>query len=135
MVIEINNMPLPNWIRITSTPRGEVPLDIREEWVGVRMPASEAYSEDRAAGLVTGDRMPERMTYAVPVKAALACLIAEGRISAAKWWHDALPEGYILTGVLFFGVDEAELSESLELGVAIKIDPDKFYKLAPGFPW
>lgn len=135
MAIEINNRDLSNWIRITSIPRGEAPLDIREEWVGVRMPASSPYLETGAAGLITGECMPERMTYAVPVKVALACLIAEGRTFAAKWWHDALPASYILTGVLFFGVDEAELSEGLEPGVAIKIEPDKFYKLAPGFPW
>ena len=135
MAIEINGMELPNWIRITSIPRGEAPQDVREEWVGVRMCASEAYIEHNAAGIVSGMRMPERMTYAVPVKVAIACLIAEGRISAAKWWHDHLKASYILTGVLYFGVDEAELSESLEPGVPIKIDPDKFYKLAPGYPF
>jgi hypothetical protein len=74
------------------------------------------------------------MTYAVPVKVAIAFLIAAGKVNAAKRWHDALTASYVVTGVLLFGVDEAELTDAPEPGMMAEFDLTMFPKLAPGYP-
>jgi len=133
MAIEINDQNFPNMIRITQVPSGDAPLEIREGWVGVQLPASEPYFEDKAFGLTTGKSAPARRVYAVPAKLALLYLIAQGKEDAALWWHDNLSLLSLAEGTLVFGEDEAELSEVLPDGLYAKLSLEKFPRLAPGY--
>jgi hypothetical protein len=125
----------PNMIRITSVPSGEAPLEIREEWVGIQMCASEPLT-DISVGVVTGTAMGPGTAYAVPTRLALLYLIAQGKEDAALWWHDMLPLEAIVTGQLYFGVDEIEISEGFgEEGINLGLDLNKFFRLQPNYPF
>ena len=74
-------------IRITSTPPGFAPLEIREQWVGVEIPlASSADFERNAPGLL---RLGTENLggYRVTGVAAISALESAGKNDAASFWR------------------------------------------------
>jgi hypothetical protein len=94
------------YIRIIAVPPGEAPEDVRQAWVGVRIPLPLFHRRPRAwrsAGVLTGPRtLLARLSalwsgrlgrangYAVSVIEAIAALEA-AHPEAARWWREHAP--------------------------------------------
>ena len=81
-------------IRITSTPAGEVPEDIRRQWIGCQMLARPYRGP--AFGVLTEGRLPAAERYAVVLKDAVFALVrcSNGSIpvlQAAVFWATHFP--------------------------------------------
>ena len=72
-------------IRIISRPDGGAPEGIRDQWIGLVMPAR--ITDSRLADVMTLRRVTDRVGgYAVPWEAAMDAL-GKKDPSARKWWE------------------------------------------------
>lgn len=134
-LIAIDENDYPNMIRIIKTPAGEAPIEVREAWVGIQLPASAPFT-DAARGAVSYELQEPREVFAVPTRLALLYLLGQGKEDAAQWWHDNLPLGALIASKLYFGTDEAEISEGFGTeGLNISLDLRRFYRLDPNYPF
>src|SRR6478752_1667261 len=82
------------WFRLTTTPVGGAPLDIRRRWIGVPLPVRRprpVEGPESYLGLDVTDRRVERpITDGVAVDPvdAVAALRFFGELEAACWWED-----------------------------------------------
>jgi hypothetical protein len=79
-------------IRITSTPPGEAPPNIREAWVGLKLPLAPKTEQGEkltAMGVLSG-KQGCTIGYAVEGRAALERLAARSP-EAAAWWRENVP--------------------------------------------
>jgi hypothetical protein len=75
-------------IKVIKTPDGQAPGDIREDWVGLILPA---IIRDRItiAGVLTPDiPLGKRDVFVVLVSDAISALTAAGKTRSAQWWAD-----------------------------------------------
>ncbi|OGH15906.1 MAG: hypothetical protein A3C30_03700 [Candidatus Levybacteria bacterium RIFCSPHIGHO2_02_FULL_40_18] len=92
-------------IRITKTPEGPAPEDVRNAWVGLEFSAYKMPPRINEVDFVSGRPIQNRGGYLVPTKEALDALEQSSPV-AAGWFRLALPEGM---PSLTFGLDEAEI--------------------------
>ena len=94
------------YIRIIATPPGEAPQQVREAWVGVRLPLPFLVTKSKAwrsAGVMTGPRtlvekfsalwsgkLERKPGYAVRVMDAMTAL-EQVHPEAASWWRQNTP--------------------------------------------
>jgi hypothetical protein len=135
MAIELNNLDLPNWITIIATPPGEAPEEIRKQWIGMVLPASDPVDVIQPFQVPSGEPTASVRVYAVPTKVALLFLISQGKEEAAKWWHDELPGDFVVAGALCFPVEVAKIIEHGSSRTEIELDLGDFPKLLPGYPF
>lgn len=103
---EVISLPIM-YIRITATPPGEAPLEVREQWVGLVLPVAAGYRGPGTfftAGVLTGPRsilttfrdwILGRLGRSVgyPVEAVAAVdILAKHHPTAADWWRNARPD-------------------------------------------
>lgn len=94
-------------IRITRTPSGQAPLEIREQWVGVELP-SIGRSQSQSCGVLGGEGHAENQGgYEVPLVDALQALHDAGRAEAVTWWS-AWAQFMTFRAILVFGADFCE---------------------------
>ena len=89
-------------IKITKTPRGGAPEQVRKSWVGVELPARKERPNAIHRRIGTGQLEVGRGGWIVPVKEALDAL-AEVDPSASRWFVD----NFGTSGAFTFGPDEA----------------------------
>jgi hypothetical protein len=93
-------------IRITATPAGEAPLEVRQKWVGLTLPLAAGHREARSfmtSGVLTGPksffavvrdfllgRLAESEGYVVDATTALE-ILSKHDPSAAEWWRNSAP--------------------------------------------
>jgi len=111
-------------VRITKTPPGEAPLEVRNAWVGLVLPLRRGETGPRrilTAGVVTGPR--SRLGFLVaallrrfePVvgfvidAAASLEILAEHDASAAEWWRDNAPSTVAPGKALLFHAEVCEI--------------------------
>ena len=80
------NAELIGRIRITSTPDGEAPLEIREKWIGIEMPCLYYDGHAHASGVVSKKYRGAQASYVVFQKDAIDAL-AHVHPEAAQWWN------------------------------------------------
>lgn len=77
-------------IKIISTPSGEAPLEVREQWIGCEMEASDPSPNSIQMGVLGGDVDRDNLDgYAVEFLHAVEVLEKKSR-SAALWWHNLM---------------------------------------------
>lgn len=119
-------MPHRHTIRIIATPPGEAPEEVRQAWVGVRLPLPLFHRRARSwrtAGVLTGPRtlfarlaalvsgrLERKPGYAVSVVEALAAL-EKSRPDAARWWRENAPH-LVRPGKAFVFAAEVCIEES-----------------------
>ncbi len=102
----------PVSIRIVKTPAGEAPEEIRDQWVGLVLPAFPNETElgypNPEFGLETGQEIAPRKSYIVPPGIAVVELYKAGSLSAAEYFAQ-----YPISNIGFtFGADEVEVIEN-----------------------
>lgn len=94
-------------IRITSTPPGQAPLEIREKWIGVIIPLIQQNTKGIQVGVAGGQ--PENVGgYRVNPREAVNCL-AKTSPEASSWWNENFPVDSALA--FAFSKDVCELIE------------------------
>ena len=102
-------------IRITSTPSGQAPLEIREKWIGVEIPlispidpvVGHKPTKGVQRGVLGGEPDKKNLGgYEVSGAIAIDCL-REIAPDAASWWEEYVPS--VLHADLVFGRDCCEL--------------------------
>lgn len=95
-------------IKITSTPAGQAPLEVRQQWVGLKLPLKEARIDTRRqVGVLEGAPSSANLD-GYPVDAARAVEILETKSpEAASWWRTNVPIDMMPTFV--FGKQFCEL--------------------------
>ena len=76
-------------IRIVSTPRGQAPEWVRNEWVGLVLPVADQSAKGVQAGAL-GGRPENQGGYPVNTTVALEALESKSP-EAATWWKSNLP--------------------------------------------
>jgi hypothetical protein len=98
------------YVRITQTPPGEAPEEIRRAWVGIDLPLRRGASWPRpqqSLGVLTG-RAPEVMTgFLVDGNKAIDALASHAP-EAADWWRQHAPHVVRRGFRLFFPVEVCE---------------------------
>jgi|SRR5271168_858849 len=72
-------------VRITKTPDGEAPLNIRKEWVGVTLPVV-AITNTKGRGVLSHKETDSEVVYLVYQDLAIKALAAKSK-EAARWWR------------------------------------------------
>lgn len=101
-------------IKITKTPRGEAPLEVRQAWVGLELPCLPicGFLDGQSYGVVTNTPLPNRFSFLVFQQDAVEILEKE-RPEASKWWKE---QGYPHEGEFFsFVDDEATIISGVEI--------------------
>ncbi len=93
-------------IRIISTPPGQAPGWVREEWIGVEIPLSEDQSSTGVQAGVKGGEAENVGGYQVDTSDAMDALKAKSP-EAAEWWEENVPLHMIPQ--LVFARDACEL--------------------------
>jgi len=91
---------MTRYFQITSLPPGEAPADIQTAWIGCVMPLFDRRVSGVRRGVLTRQRLPNRLGYTVRVLDALAVLERHSP-AAAQWWREHTPY-LIRPGKLFF---------------------------------
>jgi len=81
-------------VRVIKVPDGEVPLRIREKWVGVILPVTAIIGSDKTSGALTGRKLEEIPVevYCVHRRSALDALNAVSMPAADWWWKHSSAE-------------------------------------------
>ena len=103
------------FLRITSTPDGEAPEWVREQWVGLVIPLAEGYdglTETETSGVLSSarteigqflssifDRPQIELGYVVDSLIAIE-ILAKSSPKAADWWRVHSPD-FVVTGAQF----------------------------------
>jgi hypothetical protein len=88
---EVN--PFPVHVRITATPPGEAPEEVRRAWVGLELPLAPGSTEPQpmaVEGVVSGAAAGTPLGYAVEGWTAISRLDAHAS-EAAAWWRAHAP--------------------------------------------
>jgi hypothetical protein len=72
------------FIKITSTPSGGAPEEIRKEWVGLTLRV-DSRNENNLADVLTGQKVDRRGGWAVKWEDAMLTLAMKS-LQAAQWW-------------------------------------------------
>lgn len=120
-------MPMTKVIRITAIPPGEAPQNVREAWVGLRLPLPLWRARPkpwRSAGVLTGPktifarvsallsgRLSRSEGYAVRVTDAIAVL-ERVRPDAAAWWRENTPHLVRPGKVFVFAAELCQVEEA-----------------------
>ena len=111
-------------MRITQTPPGEAPLDVRKAWVGLVLPLRRGETGPRrilTAGVVTGPRSRFGFFLALLLRrfqpvvgflidaATSVEILAEHDASAAAWWRDNAPSSVAPGRALVFHVEVCQI--------------------------
>lgn len=115
--MEKNN--LMGKIRITKTPAGEAPPEIRKAWIGLTLPCApylgcpvHGLEQGVLTGKPAGCLICGRNGFSVPQDQAIAILEKE-RPEAAAWWKE---KGFPQTdGYFGFSAEEAEIVHGVAL--------------------
>lgn len=94
-------------VRITQTPIGAAPLEVKQQWVGTEFYAYKAYSSAGEADLLTHQPVPERPgpVYIARRNEATAAL-AKKSAEAASWFDHNVPKDI---KAFSFGADEVKV--------------------------
>jgi hypothetical protein len=98
------------YIRVTHTPPGEAPADIRRAWVGLELPLRRREGEPRpqvALGVLSGQDPQLATGYVVDARKAVQCLASHSP-EAAAWWRQNAPHVLSLGSRLFFPFEVCE---------------------------
>ncbi len=95
-------------IRIIKTPDGEMPIEVRDKWVGVEIPClCRSDNDESEVGLQSGQlKSGFRDVYVVKQKDAVAALAKKCPAAAEFWKKRGFPRND--DSFFSFGVDEAE---------------------------
>ena len=77
-------------IKIVAVPPGEAPLQIREQWVDLVLPAEKLRSDAELVGVLTGRTQQRTGGYSVETATAVHELEKKSP-EAALWWKRNLP--------------------------------------------
>lgn len=114
------------WFRVTTTPEGGAPREVRDAWIGVPLPVRHALPVEAPASFIgrdVADRSIVRHVadgVAVDRDDAVAALRLFGRDEAAAWWSEQFVR-HPLTAALGFRRHEGEL---LPIRVAMMLHPE-----------
>lgn len=97
-------------IRIVKTPQGEAPLEVREKWVGVEIPAACYLSHDGDShSVISKEPVAPRAAYLVLQTEAIKALSLHDK-NAALWWQEC-------------GLVEEGLHYSFQASEVVEIEP------------
>lgn len=93
----MGNQTLSNtYIKITSTPPGGAPEEVRKAWVGLTLKVDQR-NESQLADVLTGRKVNRKGGWAVKWEDAMLVL-AVRNIEAAEWWaENVVPMDLIFT--------------------------------------
>lgn len=99
-------------ILFTSTPTGQAPLSIREQWIGVEVPClfshdGTCYHDGKLLGVETGLAVPDYPGYIVFQTHALEALEKKSQ-EAAEYWAELGFPNHSLT-LFLFDLDSAKV--------------------------
>jgi hypothetical protein len=100
-------------LRITGTPPGEAPEEIRKAWVGVELPLRRGETEPErhhSFGVLTEQGPEAALGYSVDGRAAVKALASQVP-EAAAWWREHAPHVVARGYRLFFPLDVCERVE------------------------
>jgi hypothetical protein len=73
--------------KILNLPKGEAPLEIREQWVGVTVPVAEVLGDRVGFGVFTYAEVKMENAIAVSLPEAVQALRSADKPDAADWWE------------------------------------------------